>query len=132
MYPLGGHGANVRLVLLKSRLMWYFNTTLGLRTGPKQMNGRFQPGRSGNPGGRPRAAHSITELARQHAPDAIKTLADIAKNGTPGARVSAAIALLDRAYGKAPTFSTSDNQTFKRAINMTDDELAAIVEPSLP
>ena len=54
------------------------------------------------------------------------TLADIAKNGTPGARVSAAIALLDRAYGRAPTFSTSDTQAFKRAIDMTDDELAAI------
>ena len=91
------------------------------------MNGRFQPGTSGNPGGRPRAAHSIQELAREHAPEAIQTLADIAKNGTPGARVSAAIALLDRAYGKAPTFSTSDTQTFKRAIDKTDDELAAIV-----
>ena len=31
------------------------------------------------------------------------------------------------AYGKAPTFSTSDTQAFKRAIDMTDDELAAIV-----
>ena len=39
----------------------------------------------------------------------------------------AAIALLDRAYGKAPTFSTSDTQAFKRAIDMTDDELAAII-----
>ena len=38
--------------------------------------------------------------------DQLRTLADIAKNGTPSARVSAAIALLDRAYGKAPTFST--------------------------
>ena len=53
-------------------------------------------------------------------------LADITKNGTPGARVSAAVVLLDRAYGKAPTFSTSDTQAFKRAIDMTDDELAAI------
>ena len=33
----------------------------------------------------------------------------------------------DRAYGKAPTFSTSDTQAFKRAIDMTDDELPAIV-----
>ena len=40
---------------------------------------------------------------------------------------NAAVALLDRAYGKAPTFSTSDTQVFKRAIDMTDDELAAIV-----
>ncbi len=52
------------------------------------------------------------------------------KNGTPGARVSAAIALLNRAYGKAPTFSTSDTQAFKRAIDMTDDELAAIAGSS--
>ena len=28
---------------------------------------------------------------------------------------------------KAPTFSTADAGTFKRAIDMTDDELAAIV-----
>ena len=76
--------------------------------------------------GRPRATHSIQELARKHAPEAIQTLADITKNGTPGARVSAAVALLDRAYGKAPTFSISDTQVFKRAIDMTDDELAAI------
>ena len=38
----------------------------------------------------------------------------------------AAPALLDRAYGKAPTFSTTDPGTFKRAIDMSDDELAAI------
>jgi hypothetical protein len=43
------------------------------------------------------------------------------------ARVAAANTLLDRAYGKAPTFSISDTQIFKRAIDMTDDELAAIV-----
>ena len=35
-------------------------------------------------------------------------------------------AILDRAYGKPPTFSTQDTPSFKRAIDMTDDELAAI------
>ena len=35
--------------------------------------------------------------------------------------------ILDRAYGKAPTFSSTDTTQFKRAIDMTDDELAAIV-----
>ncbi|MGB0055521.1 MAG: hypothetical protein WBQ20_01935 [Methyloceanibacter sp.] len=43
------------------------------------------------------------------------------------ARVSAAIALLGRAYGEAPTFSTTDPTTFKRAVDLSDDELAAIV-----
>ena len=38
--------------------------------------------------------------------------------------------ILDRAYGKAPTFSTSDTTQFKRAIDMTDDELAAIAARS--
>ncbi len=59
------------------------------------------------------------------------------ENGTPpatvdtqaphAARVSASQAILDRAYGKAPTFNTNDSGTFKRAVDMTDDELAAIV-----
>jgi hypothetical protein len=86
----------------------------------------FQKGKSGNPGGRPKAAHSIQELARKHAPEAVKTLVDIAKKGTPGARVSAAIALLDRGYGKPPQFSSNDTSQFRKAVEMPDDELAAI------
>ena len=42
-------------------------------------------------------------------------------------QVAASQAILDRAYGKAPTFSSTDTTQFKRAIDMTDDELAAIV-----
>ena len=45
--------------------------------------------------------------------EAIKTLADIAKNGTPGDRVSAAVAQLDRAYGKPPQFNTGDATSFR-------------------
>ena len=41
-------------------------------------------------------------------------------------RVSASQAILDRAYGKAPTLNTSDPTVMKRAIDMTDDELATI------
>jgi hypothetical protein len=48
--------------------------------------------------------------------------------GTPGARVSAAVAILDRGWGKPPQFTTGDEVALKRAIEMTDDELATSIE----
>ena len=66
----------------------------------------FQKGTSGKSRWPPKSGSQL-ELARKHAPEAIQTLADIAKKGTPGARVSAAIVLLDRAYGKPAQFNSS-------------------------
>jgi hypothetical protein len=40
--------------------------------------------------------------------------------------LAAANSLLDRAYGKPPQFNTGDAQAFRKAVDMTDDELAAI------
>jgi hypothetical protein len=49
-------------------------------------------------------------LARAHTEIAIKVLAGIAKDGTnEGARVSAAQALLDRGWGKAPQAHTGED-----------------------
>ena len=59
----------------------------------------FRKGRSGNPGGRPKAAYDIQALARQHGPEAIHTLVGCLKD--PKHKVAAAIALLDRGFGKA-------------------------------
>ena len=84
-------------------------------------------GASPNPSGR--TDKPIAMLARMHAPHALKTLVTISKDehAPHAARVSASQAILDRAYGKPPTFSTQDTTQLKRAIDMTDDELAAIV-----
>jgi len=63
---------------------------------------RWQKGQSGNPGGRPKVIGDLQEQARQWAPEALEALREVAtsKDAPPSARVSAAVALLDRGYGK--------------------------------
>jgi len=71
----------------------------GSRRGP---DGKFLPGGSGNPGGRPKAAHRVIDLARENTELAITTLAAICSDeGAPAsARVAAANHLLDRGWGR--------------------------------
>lgn len=56
----------------------------------------FQPGQSGNPGGRPK--NHVQSIARKHTGVAIEALVEALKN--PKERVPAAIALLDRGWGR--------------------------------
>lgn len=60
----------------------------------------FVKGQSGNPGGRPKAAIAIKELARQHSDAAIETLVAALKAENESTRVAAANSLLDRGWGK--------------------------------
>ncbi|OHV16375.1 hypothetical protein BK022_12595 [Methylorubrum extorquens] len=61
----------------------------------------FQPGQSGNPGGRPKASARVRDAAREHTEAALAVLVQIATAGeSEAARVAAANAILDRGYGK--------------------------------
>ncbi|KQO94643.1 DUF5681 domain-containing protein [Methylobacterium sp. Leaf91] len=62
----------------------------------------FQPGQSGNPGGRPKASARVRDAARVHTEAALAVLVEIALEGeSEAARVAAANSILDRGYGKA-------------------------------
>lgn len=58
----------------------------------------FEPGKSGNPSGRPKVNTFVRDLAREHTEAAIKALAEALKDDRH--RVAAATALLDRGWGK--------------------------------
>lgn len=74
----------------------------------KAARGRpFEKGKSGNPGGRKKKTEEerrVEEMARVHTKEALTTLVTIMKDrgAKDSARVTAACAVLDRGWGKAP------------------------------
>jgi uncharacterized protein DUF5681 len=62
----------------------------------------FTAGKSGNPGGRPKGAIEVRDLARQHTAATINRLVEIMQKGqSEPAMVMAANSLLDRGWGKS-------------------------------
>jgi hypothetical protein len=63
--------------------------------------GKWLPGTSPNPGGRPAALNEVRDLARKHTAKAVANLAKIADSGkSEMARIAASVALLDRGWGR--------------------------------
>ena len=87
----------------------------------------WKPGQSGNPGGRPREVAEVRDLAREHTPKAIATLAGIMDDAEQPARarVAAAEALLDRGWGRAtqPMEVTTPGSIPAAIQKMPSDEL---------
>ena len=90
------------------------------------MNGRFQPGNPATPvaaGKRLRASRSLRASTRRKPS---KTLADIAKRARRALAYQPLLPCSTAPMAKPPQFNTSDTGAFKRAVDMTDHELAAI------
>ena len=65
-------------------------------------HGGKREGAGRKPGQTTAAKRALMDMAKDHATEALATLVEIAKDKTaaPAARVSAAVAILDRGYGK--------------------------------
>jgi hypothetical protein len=91
--------------------------------------GGFKKGQVANPNGRPHMLTAIAPKARKHAEAAIRTLVEIAEKGTPdSARVSAAVALLDRGFGRPAASVELDLTLHKSFETMSLEELQAFRE----
>lgn len=65
-------------------------------------SGKFKPGASGNPGGRPKG---IAALAREHKDKAVQVLVDGMDSKDQRVQIAAAREILDRGFGKPVTMS---------------------------
>ena len=86
----------------------------------------FVPGQSGNPGGKPKIIIEVVQAARDRTVQAIETLEKIMLDpkATGSARVSAAIAILERGWGKAPQTMTLKREGEMK--DLSDAELIAL------
>jgi Family of unknown function (DUF5681) len=100
---------------------------------PPPKDTRWKKGVSGNPGGKPRELKNAMQAARENSKYAMDALLDVVKNKqcSAAARVAAAGMILDRAYGRPPQLNTNVQLEYKRAIDMTDQELEAIIAGAL-
>ena len=73
-------------------------------------NGRFAPGASGNPGGRPKLPAEMKEMFQAKAPEAFEVLCKHLHANDAKVSVTAAKEILDRAYGR-PLQSIDANVT---------------------
>ena len=93
----------------------------------------FCKGTSGNPGGRAKKSpelRRIEDLAREHSPAALAALLDEAKTGRGAPRVTAAVALLDRAWGR-PVDRQESGEPGAFAAELTDTQLDAEIKETV-
>ena len=83
---------------------------------------QFQPGQSGNPGGRPKG---LAARAREHADRALEVIAEALQDDDPKVRLAAAKEIFDRGFGK-PIAMTAD--VTRKLEDLDDDTLDAAVD----
>ncbi len=90
---------------------------------------KFEPGSSGNAGGRPKEDPALRQLARERSQEALAVLISVMNNkkAAPSARITAASSVLDRGYGRpgnSVELTGKGSAPLLKAEEMSDLELA--------
>jgi hypothetical protein len=93
----------------------------------------FQPGQSGNPGGRRRKSdddRKVEELARAYGVEAIETLASIMRSAKApaSARSAAAQAVLDRGFGRPLRHGGEEDASPIRFESLSEYQLEMLIK----
>ena len=104
----------------------------GTAAGTMPVGRRFEPGKSGNPGGRPKGLAAAVK-AKVQPEDLVAVLVDVAQDARakPSERIAAVRELADRGWGKAPAFAAIEGgdplelSAIAQEIQGIADELAA-------
>ena len=91
------------------------------RAGGREEN--WLPGRSGNPGGRPKPPDGLRSRLAELSPRAVERLSELLDSGDERVRLEAARAILDRHLGRP---AIQADISLHRGI--ADDHLAALIE----
>lgn len=91
----------------------------------------WKAGQSGNPSGRPKGDAWFRKLCRKRTVRALKALERVMSGGEDGPAVSAAKALLEFGWGRAPQVVTIDDAASARLDGLDDAELLAMARAEL-
>ena len=92
-----------------------------IATQKRDRSGQFLPGQSGNPGGRPKDEHRVSELARSYTAEAIETSLILCVTARTSVCVGQRLKRFRQGWGKAKVATSSGEVGYLELLQAVND-----------